>query len=161
MKSFSKTQWLTASRRIEEFHANIVTEIFQGPTPTGPEPFLAETNPAPFPSVSYYPPSPLETQEPIQDAPTGGNIFHQMGNISPYFPSPGFGIDEYPLPEGAEITWLNMLARHGSRYPTGPITLSQAFAAAGNVSFKGDLSFLNSWTYKLGEQILTPWGRQE
>lgn len=71
-------------------------EIFQGPTATGPEPFLAETNQAPFTSVSYIPPRPLETQEPIADNPTDGNIFELLGNIGPYAPSRGFGVDEYP-----------------------------------------------------------------
>lgn len=85
-------------------------EVFAGPTPTGPEPFLAQTNPAPFTSVSYIPPHPLETQEPIADNPTNGNIFQQMGNLSPYFSAPGFGVEEYSLPHGAEIVWLNMLS---------------------------------------------------
>lgn len=79
-------------------------EIYQGPTPTGPEPFLAQANQAPFPGVSYIPPQPLDTQEPIPEKPSDANIFQLLGNISPYFPSPGFGVDEYPLPEGAEIT---------------------------------------------------------
>ena len=75
-------------------------EIYQGPTPTGKEPFLAETNPAPFSGVSYTPPSPLEPQEPIKGDTKNKNIFQLFGNLSPYFPSPGFGVDEWPLPEG-------------------------------------------------------------
>jgi len=31
----------------------------------------------------------------------------------------------------------------------------------GKGTFNGKLAFLNTWTYKLGEQILTPVGKQE
>lgn len=58
-------------------------ELFAGPTPTGHEPFLAQTNPAPVASVSYIPPSPIETQEPIVGNEENGNIFEHMGNLSP------------------------------------------------------------------------------
>lgn len=84
-------------------------ELFAGPTPTGDEPFLAQTNPAPFAFVSYIPPNPIETQEPIMNNDEGGNIFEHMGKLSPYFAGPGFGVEEHPIPEGAEIVWLNML----------------------------------------------------
>jgi hypothetical protein len=136
-------------------------ELFAGPTPTGAEPFLAQTNPAPFASVSYIPPSPIETQEPIVGNEDNGNIFEHMGKLSPYFAGPGFGVEEYPLPEGAEIVWLNMLHRHGARYPTGPFDLTEALKnASGEAKFSAELSFVNDWTYKLGEQILTSFGRQ-
>ena len=40
-----------------------------------------------------------------------------MGQLSHYFPNPdGFGVNEYPLPAGAEIVQLNMLSRHGKRH---------------------------------------------
>lgn len=48
-----------------------------------------------------------------------GNIFQMHGQLSHYFPNPsGFGADEYALPHNASIVQLNMLSRHGSRYPT-------------------------------------------
>lgn len=59
-----------------------VPELYAGPTPTGFAPMLAATNPAPFPSVSYIPPSPLETQVPISGAPCDGNIFQMFGQLS-------------------------------------------------------------------------------
>lgn len=49
-------------------------ELFPGPTPTGPAPFLAQTNPAPFASTTYIPNSPLETQVPIKGNTDNGNI---------------------------------------------------------------------------------------
>ncbi|GAM87896.1 hypothetical protein ANO11243_059240 [Dothideomycetidae sp. 11243] len=127
-------------------------ELYAGPTATGSAPFLAETNPAPFPGVSYMPVGPLETQVPIVGNVNHSNIFQLFGQLSHYFPNPiGFGVNEYALPKGSNITWLNMLSRHGSRYPT---TGSGAFTF-------GELTFLNDWTYKLGAEILVPVGKQE
>ena len=142
-------------------------EIFAGPTVTGSAAFLAETNPAPFPSTTYIPPQPLETQVPIQGTPQNaddnGNIFHLHGLLSHYFPNPdGFGVDEFPLPKGANISYLYMLHRHGSRYSTGaPGVVGKIVNNTGKFTASGALSFLNDWTYKLGEQILTPVGHQE
>lgn len=93
-----------------------------------------------------------------------------MGQLSHYFPNPdGFGVDEYPLPEGTNITFLNMLSRHGSRYPTsgsGALTLSSKLYnlthnTSGDFHATGALSFLNTWTPKLGAEILVPVGKQE
>lgn len=99
-----------------------------------------------------------------------GNIFQLMGQLSHYFPNPqGFGVHEYPLPANASIVQLNMLSRHGSRYPTTGSGATQLGAkihnyttgVLGDVTFTGNLSFLNSWTYKLGAEILVPVGKQE
>lgn len=58
-----------------------------------------------------------------------------------------------------------MLSRHGSRYPTlgsNVQTFGQRIAnSKGKYTATGPLSFLNSWTYELGEEILVPRGRQE
>jgi len=107
--SASRTSSSSASSTVPDYFQT-TPELFAGPTPTGPAPFLAETNPAPFPSLSYIPPAPLETQEPISGNTQNASIFQQMGNLSPYFPSPGFGVNEYSLPAGANITWLNMIS---------------------------------------------------
>ncbi|KAF4304516.1 Histidine phosphatase superfamily clade-2 [Botryosphaeria dothidea] len=141
-------------------------ELYAGPTATGQAPFLAETNIAPFPGVSYIAPSPLETQQPIAGNKGNGNIFQRMGHLSPYFANPdGFGVDEHALPAGANITQLHMLHRHGARYPTtsdGSITLAQKIVnASGTFDATGDLAFLNGWTNKLGAEILVPVGKQQ
>jgi len=146
-------------------HHKSTDGFFRGPTKTGSAPFLAETNPAPFSSVSYIPPSPLETQVPITGNTNDSNIYQLFGQLSHYFPSPGFGVDEYPLPAGANISWVNMLSRHGSRYPTtgsGVARFGQKHSdMADKAEFKGELSFLNDWTYQLGAEILVPVGKQE
>ena len=159
-------------------------ELWAGPTATGKAPFLAQTNAVSFaPTATYVPNDPLETGMPIVGAMNNGSIFHLMGQLSPYFPNPrGFGVAEYPLPPGANITQvqvrsvfflfhasnsdqMQMLSRHGSRYPTTGANV-QLFGAAfanytGKFQASGQLSFLNDWKYELGAEILVPRGRQE
>jgi len=141
---------------------------FQGPTQTGAAPFLAQTNLAPFPGVSYIPNTPLETQIPIAGNPDNNNIFQSLANLSPYFPNPrGFGVNEYSIPPGSNISWLNMVHRHGSRYPefrgdAAERTLGLKIAnATGKFTGHGPLDFLNDWKFLLGAEILVPNGKQE
>ena len=91
-----------------------------------------------------------------------------MGQVSPYFPNPsGFGVNEYPLPAGTNITQVHMLHRHGSRYPTTNASVEkfgtalEKLVANGTANFTGALSFLNAFKYELGNEILVPVGRQE
>lgn len=102
---------------------------------------------------------------PITGNTNNSNIYELFGQLSHYFPGPGFGVHEYALPKGSNITWLNMLSRHGSRYPT---TGSGAFKfgdkhknATGKANYTGELSFLREWSFKLGAEILVPVGKQE
>ena len=91
-----------------------------------------------------------------------------MGQVSPYFPNPiGFGINEYPLPAGANISQVHVLHRHGSRYPTTGAGVTKfgtaltQLVSSGAAAFNGSLDFLNTWSYQLGAEILVPVGRQE
>ncbi|KAF2471100.1 3-phytase A precursor [Lindgomyces ingoldianus] len=139
---------------------------FAGPTQTGGAPFLAQTNVAPFPGISYIPNTPLETQVPIPGNVHNHNIFQRLANLSPYFPNPrGFGVQEYPIPCGSIVTWLNMVHRHGSRYPEisgRERTLGKKIMGAkGKFTASGALEFLNNWKFMLGAEILVPIGKQE
>ena len=161
-------------------------EIFAGPTATGRVPFLAASNPAPFgASRSFVPNAPLETALPIVGNTQNASIFRLMGQLSSYFPNPrsaplpfdlpyiqltprsGFGVDELPLPIGTNISQLHMLHRHGSRYPTTNASVEKfgkaltELLAGKKANFTGELSFVNSWSYGLGDEILVPVGRQE
>jgi len=81
-------------------------ELFAGPTATGPEPFLAETDTVAQTTGSYVPPHPLQTKEVISDNPSDGNIFEHMGNLSPYFNSPGlYGISKLSMTEEERLTY--------------------------------------------------------
>lgn len=145
-------------------------ELWAGPTATGAPAFLAQTWTL-NPTATYVPNQPLQTAIPIEGMSSKNeSIFQMMGFLSPYTPSPGFGVDEYPLPAGADIVQVQMLSRHGSRYPTGGtgsnvVTFGERIAAARTAGsgFKasGPLEFLNDWSYALGAEILVPKGRQE
>jgi hypothetical protein len=58
-----------------------------------------------------------------------------------------------------------MLSRHGSRYPTKVANVATFGEKVANYTGKfkatGLLSFLNTWKYELGFEILVPRGRQE
>lgn len=96
------------------------------------------------------------------------NIFESLGILSPYFPNPrGFGVDEYPVPAGSNVSWLNMIHRHGSRYPevggrAPERTLGKKIMdAKGKFNASGPLAFLHTWTFMLGAEILVPVGKQQ
>jgi hypothetical protein len=108
----------------------------------------------------------LETQVPIEGNKKNANIYELHGELSHYFPNPdGFGVDEFPLPAGANISYVHMLSRHGSRYPTtgagAPMLADKLKKASSTLKATGSMSFLNTWTYKLGAEILVHVGKQE
>lgn len=139
-------------------------ELWAGPTATGKAPFMAQT--VTFnPTATYVPNEPLRTAIPVEgmtDQDPG--IFKMMGYLSPYTPSPGFGVNEYPLPQDAEIVQVQMLSRHGARYPTrnsNVYDFGKRIAGADELKASGPLAFLNAWEYQLGQEILVQRGRQE
>ncbi|ATY59141.1 3-phytase A precursor [Cordyceps militaris] len=137
-----------------------------GPTATGAPAFLAQTRVLDPAAGTFVPNEPLQTAMPITGMQSGNqSIFRMMAFLSPYFPSPGFGVDEYALPDGAEIVQVQMLSRHGARYPTtgsDVVRLGAKMAALkGKATFHRALGFLQDWTYELGSDILVPKGRQE
>ncbi|KAK9349845.1 hypothetical protein V1505DRAFT_219387 [Lipomyces doorenjongii] len=109
---------------------------------------------SPFGHVAYVANVPLETSEPIVGA-HGRNIFHLMGNLSPYFPAEnGFGVDECSLPEGTNITQMHMLQRRGARYPTVSedrhLGIWYRQRNCQRHRLRGDLSFLNDLVIQAG-----------
>jgi hypothetical protein len=80
-----------------------------------------------------------------------------------------FGLpDASPIiPKGCGINAVHLLMRHGARYPTSGEGVSEfasdihAAASTQGFSVTGDLEFLATWTYKLGAELLTPFGRSE
>lgn len=140
-------------------------ELWPGPTATGRPAFLAQTRVL-EPSATFVPNEPLQTAIPIDGMQSGNqSIFQNMGFLTPYTPSPGFGVEEYPMPPGAEIVQVQMLSRHGSRYPTSGSAVAVLGEKIANASATfhstGSLAFLNDWEYQLGAEILVPKGRQE
>ncbi|MCJ1471081.1 hypothetical protein MMC07_009729 [Pseudocyphellaria aurata] len=142
-------------------------ELFAGPTATGRAPFLAEINPDFVgPDGSFVPNAPLQTAEPIAGNTQNENFAHYFGQLSPYFVGPGFGVKEYPLPAGADIVQVHMLHRHASRYASVNSSSEKlgrglVQAVKDGAKFSGKLSFLNTFTYGLGVEVLVPIGQQE
>lgn len=99
------------------------------------------------------------------------NPLRHWGNLSPWF-SVDSAANGLPgasprIPDGCELTQVHMLQRHGARYPAAsdpPGKFAAAlFSAANSTGFNvsGPLEFLDNWTYKLGGELLTPFGRQQ
>lgn len=85
-----------------------------------------------------------------------------------------YSVDSFGLPEasaqipaGCELNQVHLLHRHGARYPAGgfgPADFAaklHSAATGGGFSATGALEFLNTWVYRLGAEVLTPFGRQE
>lgn len=141
-------------------------------TVTGIEPALAAETAAPYPynagSAGQFP---LVAPVPHgESASSTFDIKKYWGNLSPWYSvsSADYGLpDTSPsIPSGCDITQVHLLYRHGARYPTegaAPATFATKVANASKTGFSasGDLSFLADWTYKLGAELLTPFGRSQ
>lgn len=142
-------------------------------TVTGIEPALAAETAAPYPYNSG-PSGEFPLVAPVPHSESESSTFDikkYWGNLSPWYSvsSSEYGLpDTSPsIPSGCEIVQLHLLYRHGARYPTegaAPATFASKVANAtknGGFSASGDLSFLADWTYKLGAELLTPFGRSQ
>lgn len=71
------------------------------------------------------------------------------------------------MPGHCHLDAVHLLFRHGARYPTAgdnaELLATRLLNASqtGGLKATGELSFLNDWTYKLGSDILVPFGRQQ
>ncbi|KAJ5892994.1 hypothetical protein N7504_009685 [Penicillium tannophilum] len=88
----------------------------------------------------------------------GYNILKYMSSLAPYSDRKAYGVDRN-TPDGCEIDQAFMIMRHGERYPDysgfGDLyveTLNQMRANVTN--FKGDLAFMNEWTYYVSDSNL-------
>lgn len=137
---------------------------YPGPTQTGKPANLAEED--------RYQAEPTRGNSPVQtDVPElhGFEPFKHMGNMSPYFSAPDFGIstEKYRvLPEQCRIDRVHILHRHGSRYPTtsSPANLLRKLLRdmKGTIKFTGPLAFLSHYDpNRLGLELLVPLGRQQ
>ncbi|KZT22884.1 phosphoglycerate mutase-like protein [Neolentinus lepideus HHB14362 ss-1] len=145
---------------------------YAGGTPTGAEPAVVATAPSyPIHSGAPHLVAPSSKKLSNSSSSSGFDLFKKWGNLSPWYSvgRDAFGLDSGPEPpETCRITGLHFLHRHGARYPTswtsygGPAFFAKRLNdAAAGWNATGDLEFMNKWTYKLGEEILTPFGRQQ
>ncbi|TFY81484.1 hypothetical protein EWM64_g2529 [Hericium alpestre] len=141
---------------------------FAGPTPTGDEAEAIATAPAYARVDSAYP---LIQPDTSDHKKSSFNVFHSWGNLAPWYSvdSSEFGLPgASPLiPKGCAINQVYLLHRHGARYPTAGAAPSafatklHSAATGGGFSASGPLAFLNDWTYKMGAEILSPFGREQ
>ncbi|KAG2001830.1 hypothetical protein CC2G_004959 [Coprinopsis cinerea AmutBmut pab1-1] len=152
---------------------------YPGGTPTGAEPAAIATAPV-YPYQSGQCSNQLiapegfsnKLQSHAKDQKSKDfKLFQNWGNLSPWFSveKGRFGLDSTPEPpETCRITGLHFLHRHGARYPTrwseygGPAKFANKIHKnPQSWDATGELSFLNDWTFKLGEEVLTPFGRKQ
>ncbi|WVQ68657.1 uncharacterized protein L199_006866 [Kwoniella botswanensis] len=153
---------LPANAKVD--HSAFPTDIgYAGPTPTGSEAALLVTAPA-LPAYTNINPLLAPTAK-VKD---NFNIVQHWGNLCPYYSVSSHGLPETSslVPEQCEIEQLHWLQRHGARYPTSYPEGPSAFAsrittARSNWRAKGALKFLNDWSYLLGSEVLTPFGRSQ
>ncbi|OAP60111.1 hypothetical protein AYL99_05113 [Fonsecaea erecta] len=145
---------------------------FPGPTLTGLEPAVAQTAPlypyntqgaAAFPLVAAQPQG--------SNSSSKVDITRYWGNLAPWYSlsSADYGLpNASPLiPKGCSINQVHLLYRHGARYPTSGAAPASFAAKLANATkgagfqVTGELSFLSDWTYKLGAELLTPFGRSQ
>ncbi|KAJ7141402.1 phosphoglycerate mutase-like protein [Mycena epipterygia] len=145
-------------------HSQVPPEVgFGGPTPTGDEAGAIATAPAVALMDTVFP----LVQPATSDKKAGFNVLEHLGSLSPFQSVESLGLPDTSalVPDGCKITQVHLLHRHGARYPTsGGNTFAAAIhAAASTTGFNasGPLGFLNRWTYKLGAETLTPFGRSE
>jgi hypothetical protein len=119
----------------------------------------------------FYP-----NQEPCYGSSSSGSqiltdmsvISQHWGQISPYFDNDDgyFGVQDVGLPDGCGIEQAHILHRHAERFPTssyGDGSDNKNFGAkifnftSANPTkkFTGQLAFLNTWKYQMGESYLT------
>ncbi|KAH9837054.1 histidine phosphatase superfamily [Rhodofomes roseus] len=142
---------------------------YAGPTPTGAELEAIATAPAAALNSNIYPL--LAPQTPYSGTGAPFEVIRSWGNLSPWFSvgSNAFGLATAnpQVPAGCELEQVHLLHRHGARYPTSSdlptLFAAHLHAAANSTGFSatGPLEFLNTWTYKLGAELLTPFGREQ
>ena len=90
-------------------------------------------------------------------------ISHYWGQYSPYFSVPSKISPE--VPEGCEITFVQVLARHGARDPTAAKTVEYSAVLERIHShvenYSEEYAFLKDYAYTLGADQLSIFGQQE
>lgn len=87
------------------------------------------------------------------------SVLRHYGGNGPWSEGVSYGI-ERDTPSGCAVDQVIMIHRHGERYPDpGPrsdmLALLDKILAANITEFKGDLTFLNSWTSYLSDYCLS------
>ncbi|KAJ7436902.1 phosphoglycerate mutase-like protein [Mycena galericulata] len=150
----------------DPFFPNANQVGFAGPTPTGDEADTIATAPSIAKVKSVFP----LINPGTSDKPAGDfDVLHQFGNLAPWrsVKSLGLPATSAKIPSGCTLEQVHLVHRHGARYPTTGAppsafaTLLHELAQTTGVNVTGPLAFLATWQYKLGAEILTPFGRSQ
>lgn len=91
------------------------------------------------------------------------NVSHSWGQYSPFFTQ----VSQIPdvLPSTCNISFAQVLSRHGARYPTAAKSASYAATIlkikSSVISYNGNYAFLQNFLYDLSSDNLTTFGQQE
>ncbi|KAH7108250.1 phosphoglycerate mutase-like protein [Auriculariales sp. MPI-PUGE-AT-0066] len=141
------------------------TPDFRGPSKPGDERLAAED--------AYPPPINVAGIAHVmtRDNKKSFDALAAWGNLSPYnnLPEDVHGVYASPaIPDGCNIAQIHVLHRHGARFPeeNDPPTefaerLHKTVKKGKGFTARGELEFLNTWRYPLGEETLVPLGRAQ
>lgn len=93
------------------------------------------------------------------------DLSHRWGQYSPFFSLASESSVPEDVPEGCQIIFVQLLSRHGARYPTH--SKSRKYAAlvkhiqANVTAFEGKYAFLHTYNYSLGSDDLTTFGEDQ
>ncbi|KAJ7596916.1 histidine phosphatase superfamily [Mycena floridula] len=138
---------------------------FAGPTPTGDEAAAIVTAPVFAKLDNIFPLVQPKTAD--NKARNSFDILGHLGNLGPVQSVSSFGLPKSSpnIPKSCQIDAIHVIYRHGARYPTSGSAPAEfaaglhAIADSTGFNASGPLAFLNTWTFKLGAEILTPFGR--
>ncbi|KAL4887954.1 3-phytase A [Aspergillus ambiguus] len=92
-------------------------------------------------------------------------LSHKWGLYAPYFSLEDQSPFPPELPDNCQVTFVQVLSRHGARYPTSSKSKSYAATIAAiqknATAFPGKYAFLKSYNYSLGADDLTLFGQNQ
>ncbi|OQE39000.1 hypothetical protein PENCOP_c007G08325 [Penicillium coprophilum] len=115
---------------------------------------------------SHHEPNKRECNTVEDGYQCNSELTHKWGQYSPYFSvadeSP---VSDEAVPKGCEITFAQVISRHGARFPSAK--KSKSYTAlldkihADATAYNGKAKFLSSYKYTLGSDDLVPFGESQ
>lgn len=92
------------------------------------------------------------------------DVSHRWGQYSPYFSVAEDSLSA-AVPEKCEVNFVQVLSRHGARYPTASKSKDYAklikAIQANATAFHGKTAFIKTYNYTMGSDDLTPFGERQ
>ncbi|KAK4041936.1 histidine phosphatase superfamily [Parachaetomium inaequale] len=114
-------------------------------------------------AVAFMRSGPRQCDTPDKGFQCGAAVSHSWGQYSPYFSVPSEM--DASVPRGCEVTFAQVLSRHGARAPTFKRAVYYADLIDrihdGAVYYSPGFDFLRTYNYTLGAEQLTQMGQQQ